>query len=118
MTDAPLTWARAHLVGAPDGSVFLVGAGTASALRFDRDGAYQGETGREGEGAGEFQLVTRLGIRGDTLWVADAVPRRVSRFLTDASLLETITVPRSVAPMPSFLTFARDGSVVGRLNVS
>ena len=113
MTDAPLTGRARHLVEAPDGSVFLAGAGTTSVLRFDPEGAYRGEIGREGEGPGEFRLVTGLGIHGDTLWVADAVSRRVSRFLPDASLLEAITVPRSVAPMPSFLMFARDGSVVG-----
>ena len=113
MTDAPLTGRALHLVEAADGSVFLVGAGTTSVLRFDREGAYQGEIGREGEGPGEFQLVTGLGMHGDTLWAGDAMAGRLTRFLPDGSLLDVITPTSAMRGVPSFLTLALDGSVVG-----
>ena len=111
LTDAPISRRALHLAELADGRVFVGGA--TEVLAFDGDGVYQGEIGREGEGPGEFQLLTGLGMHRDTLWAGDAVSGRVSRFLPDGSLLDVITPPPSVRGGPSFLILAADGSVVG-----
>lgn len=68
-------------------------------LLFDRDGEFRRRVGREGEGPGEFKLLTALGFQADTLWAADQALRRVSFFNpTDFSLLRT---ERLQAPLGS-----------------
>ena len=111
LTEAPIARRVSSLVESPDGTVFV--GGSTEVLVFDPDGAYRGEIGRQGDGPGEFRSLTGLGMHGDTLWAGDAMSGRVTRFLPDGSLLEIITPPPSVRGVPSFLTLAADGSVVG-----
>lgn len=111
LAEVPLTGRVPNLVESPDGRVF-VGSST-EILVFEPNGMYRGEIGRRGEGPGEFRSLTGLGMHGDTLWAGDAMSGRLTRFLPDGSLLEIITPPPSVRSVPSLLTLAPDGSVVG-----
>ncbi len=111
LTEAPIARRVSSLVESPDGTVFV--GGSTEVLVFDPDGAYRGEIGRQGDGPGEFRSLTGLGMHGDTLWAGDAMSGRVTRFLPDGSLLEIITPPPAVRGVPSCLTLAADGSVVG-----
>ena len=112
MRDAPLAGGVMGLAESSDGTVFV--GGSTEVLVFDPDGTYRGEIGRPGEGPGEFRALTAVGMHRDTLWAADAMSRRVTRFLPDGSLLDVITPPRSMVRIPSLLTLATDGSVFGK----
>lgn len=48
--------------------------------------------GRRGEGPGEFQHVTRIGLIGDTLWIADAVLGRTTLFSEEGKVISTQNV--------------------------
>ena len=93
LSEAPIAGRVSSLVESPDGTVFV--GGSTEVLVFDPDGAYRGEIGRQGDGPGEFRSLTGLGMHGDTLWTGDAMSGRVTRFLSDGSLLEIIT-PASI----------------------
>jgi hypothetical protein len=45
--------------------------------------------GGRGDGPGEFTSAARLGMIGDTLWVRNRTPPRISRFLTDGAHVGT-----------------------------
>ena len=87
--DAPMQMPTFALAETAQGDVFV--AGPSEILTFDATGAYRGSIGRQGAGPGEFSFISTLGIHGDTLWAGDAGLRRVTRFLSDGSLLETVS---------------------------
>jgi hypothetical protein len=53
---------------------------------FGSDASFIGSFGREGEGPGEFATVSSAWSRGDTIEVADAALRRLTRFFPDGSV--------------------------------
>ncbi len=53
---------------------------------FGADGAFVESLGRQGEGPGEFVVVSSAWSRGDTIEVADGRLRRVTRFLPDGTV--------------------------------
>lgn len=75
----PLSGVRA-LAPAPAGNVFVLDSRTLAVLRFGPDGRFAGAIGRAGEGPGEFQATSKVGLLGDTLWVVDSRLGRVSLF--------------------------------------
>ena len=109
LTDAPMRMRPAFLAQAPDGTVFL--QGPTELLVFDEAGVFRGELGGEGGGPGEFRFISQLGMHGDTLWASDAFAGRVTRFLPDHSLVETIT-PTLPGVGQHYPVLAPDGSVV------
>lgn len=59
---------------------------------FDKQGNFQHSIGGEGEGPGEFELISGLFVKDDTLFVSDLGQQRISVFHTqNKDLLETIT---------------------------
>ena len=109
LIDAPMRMRPAFLAQAPDGTVFL--QGPTELLVFDEAGVFRGELGGEGGGPGEFRFISQLGMHGDTLWAGDTFAGRVTRFLTDHSLLETIT-PTLPGAGQHYPVLAPDGSIV------
>lgn len=77
---------------APDGAIFSAHPQETEVRRWTPDGEADGRIGREGEGPGEFQRVSRTGFFGDTIWVWDSRQYRVSYFGPDG------TFARSVSP--------------------
>jgi DNA-binding beta-propeller fold protein YncE len=62
-----------------------VGDGASGTIRlFDASGQFVRETGSRGRGPGEFSGITRLVLSGDSLYVLDAVQRRISVFTAPA----------------------------------
>lgn len=56
---------------------------------FDRNGRLVRTFGRLGKGPGEFNVIAKLGWKGDTLWVLDSQARRVSFFATPGVFLSS-----------------------------
>lgn len=57
---------------------------------FDPDGVFvRWIRGGRGEGPGEFTSAVRLGLIGDTLWIRNLTPPRISRFLTNGAHVGT-----------------------------
>ena len=48
---------------------------------FGHDGQFLRSIGRPGDGPGDIRRLSSFGARGDTIWVADAILRRLSWFL-------------------------------------
>ena len=109
-SEAPLAQPVYHLAESDEGAVFA--ANLTEILIFDSDGAYIGEMGRAGQGPGEFQFITGLGLHGDTLWVADAALGRVTRLLPNGRVLETISPRPPGALTFGQITLAPDRSIV------
>jgi hypothetical protein len=85
---------------------------------YDARGRYLRTLGRRGSGPGEFQSVRGIGLRGDTLWVADDAANRITLFGGGGRALETLridspVIPGAARPTPPAGILA-DGSVIGR----
>jgi hypothetical protein len=73
----------------PDGSI-VVPLSTAGELRiFGPDGEHRRSHGGRGGGPGEFDYLSGVWVRGDTIEAWDASPPRITRFFPDGSL-ETV----------------------------
>jgi hypothetical protein len=92
---------------------------------YDPEGRIVTSVGQRGSGPGEFRDFFRLGWVRDTMWVYDAVQRRMSYFGPDWSLLRTTVLPASLrqrveGPDPRVMSdfapsaITRHGTIVGQ----
>jgi hypothetical protein len=90
---------------------------------FSATGASLGKFGRAGQGPGEFENVNRAGWIGDTIWVMDAMQRRLTfvsprlTFMRSVSMIQARPLPADAARVPvmSFINVNAvypDGSVL------
>lgn len=70
---------------------------------FDNKGQLVRRFGRKGSGPGEFQMVSGLGVRGDSLWVVDPALRRLTFFGPKGTVLGTVSV---TIPSPDRFTLS------------
>jgi hypothetical protein len=112
-----LTQAGSVAIGS-DGSIY-VGQSRDRRIRvYDSRGRYVRDVGRQGAGPGEFQSVSAMGWRADTLWVTDFVQSRVNLFSREGRVLDVLTINGptlpgiSTRPTPPAALLA-DGSIVG-----
>ena len=73
----------------PDGRIVLALRPERLLRLFSADGAPLRDIGRPGPGPGEFQLLSTMGLRGDTIWVHDPAAGRFSYFDPEGELLLT-----------------------------
>ena len=59
---------------------------------FSRDGGSLGIIGRRGQGPGEFEEVSRVGLHGDEVWVSDGLLGRVSFFDSAYEYVSSVSV--------------------------
>ena len=59
---------------------------------FSRDGTPLGIIGRRGQGPGEFEEVSRVGLHGDQIWVSDGLLGRVSFFDSAYEYVSSVSV--------------------------
>lgn len=86
--DGPGALSRIHsLTVSPDGALLFVAQPLDHTIRvFDAaSGEPLRQTGRHGEGPGEFRMVDAIGWRADTLYATDFLLKRVSLFSTTGS---------------------------------
>jgi len=70
----------------PDGRLVVPLAGESLIRVFDPEGEVLESMGRQGEGPGEFFVLSSAWARGDTIEAADGRLRRITRFFPDGSL--------------------------------
>ena len=75
----------AKLVG--DTAILVANAGTDRLFLLKMDGTLVREFGRGGRGPGEFEVLSRISVQGDTVSVFDQGLVRVSRWLLDGTLV-------------------------------
>lgn len=64
-----------------DGTTVVANAGTSELRFYDEDGRWLRTKGRKGQGPGEFEFIySANAIRGDTVFVWDHMPRRMTLF--------------------------------------
>ena len=80
-----------------DGRIVLVNQGSQSIRFYDQTGKFLSQSGREGQGPGEFSNAFYLWVLpGDTIWVGDYRPWQFHIFGPDG------TFKRSVKPSPQY----------------
>lgn len=94
-----------------NGSIVIGNAGTYELRLYDATGIHLRTVGREGEGPGEFRMVSHLRrLPSDSLAVLDSRLRRISVFSADGVLARTLTIQSGPASAPATIT--NDGSVM------
>lgn len=72
-----------------DGSLYVLARGDGEVRVFSPEGEHLHDVSRRGEGPGELQIARDLGFVGDTLWVTEIEPPRVTWFAPDGEHLRT-----------------------------
>ncbi|MEX2284652.1 MAG: 6-bladed beta-propeller [Gemmatimonadota bacterium] len=72
-----------------DGTLFVADGGSSSIRVFDGTGKFIRQWGRRGRGPGEFQSVSRMLFRGDTVFTVDTRQMRVTAFAQDGTVRQT-----------------------------
>jgi hypothetical protein len=70
-------------------------------LLFATNGQRVGTLGRKGSGPGEFQAISGLGWKQDTVWVVDNRTHRLTFFRGNGRLLRTVPLPTTTADSPA-----------------
>jgi hypothetical protein len=74
----------------PDGGLLVLDGSSSTIRIFNADGSHRLSIGRSGQGPGEFRWLQHVAlIEPDTIVAYDGEQYRVTRFLTDGTLLET-----------------------------
>lgn len=96
-----------------DSGRFAVLSGWKRLLIHAPDGRQTRMVGGEGDGPGEFQQATRMGLRADGgMWVWDLLLQRLSELSADGELLDTRTVYHPDPPPPQAVGLLDDGSLI------
>jgi hypothetical protein len=85
LTQFTMIWWGALL---PGGEIAMTDITAQDVRIFGPDGRVSRQLGRDGEGPGEFRRLSTTLLQGDTLLIFDASVRRVTRYLTDGTLLD------------------------------
>lgn len=86
-----------YLVVGPHGRVYAADPQAGNVLVFDRDGEFVRAIGRRGQGPGEFQTISRIGLVGERLWVADRLKSQITVFSADGDAISTRPLPRELS---------------------
>lgn len=81
-------------VSGPDGHFYVADGDRFRIAVFDERGGFVRSFGDEGDRPGEFYQLVIQAVRGDTIEVFDGENDRVTRFRTDGTLVDTLTVER------------------------
>ncbi|HEX6370010.1 MAG TPA: hypothetical protein VF006_13905 [Longimicrobium sp.] len=95
-----------------DGTVAVANAGAHQIRVVAPDGRTLRDVGQEGHGPGEFQFPGWVGVRGDTLVVADMLASRVSRFTREGTHLESARFSEAAGLFPQVVGQYRDGTLL------
>jgi len=76
-----------------DGRIVVENGGTSELRFFAPDGSFLSATGREGEGPGEFRLLRKLDIVGDSLYAYDRSLERISVLTSDGRFARSFRLP-------------------------
>ena len=114
--DLSFTWFRQLEVG-PDGTIYTLHPQEYAVRAYSPTGTAVRTIGREGEGPGEFDRPSSMGLLGDTLWVLDHGLYRISYFALSGELIKSRNIPIDMGdqdyspPRPRGLL--SDGSISG-----
>jgi hypothetical protein len=84
---------RVVVAGGEDGRTYIVHPQGAKVLVYRADGTFDRAIGRRGKGPGEFHNIWTTGWTGDTVWIYDGYPNRVT-YLHGSAVSGIETVPR------------------------
>lgn len=84
----------------PDGRLAVVDNRGGRIAVFDSMGAWLHDIGRRGDGPGEHRAPIHASTRGDTLFVYDALQRRLSRYTAAGAFLGSIVLAQRSSALP------------------
>jgi hypothetical protein len=99
----------------PNGRVYAFDRGPRLITSCDSAGLNCSRIGRFGKGPGEYDQVSGFGFIGDTLWVAEAFPRRFTYYSLDGKLIRVFAQPKNPDGFSIALDitgFLSDGSAI------
>ena len=102
-------WAISDAMLLGDSAILVVDRIPVSFRVFTREGRFDYQFGGAGQGPGEFQSISSVFLRGDTLIAFDARGGRVSRFLTSGEFLDSEPAPFF---MPELVAVTSSGQFV------
>jgi hypothetical protein len=99
------------LVTSRDESLVFVGQPQEQTIRvFDAaTGSFLSNVGRSGQGPGEFRSISRLSVRGDTMFVADLFQQRLVWFSISGDHIQTAAIRSRSQPSVSAVVPAPEG---------
>lgn len=107
----PLFWASAGVV--LNDRIIIADGGAATLHYYSREGRFLRDAGRRGQGPGEFQHLTWLGVlAGDSVAAWDPVLRRLSIFDREGRFVRMASVRGTQGPLPDVHGAFTDGSLL------
>ncbi len=91
-TDLESGFVRPGSVILYDSQLFVMERDDMTIRRFSLDGEFLGSFGGRGEGPGEFNAITRVGMLGEKLWVWDSRLSRIQFFSSEGGLDSLVTI--------------------------
>jgi hypothetical protein len=81
------------IVPGANGAFYVADTQERTVRLFEKDGRLATTIGRDGSGPGEFRMIARAGLLGDTLWAVDQQLRRVSLFTATGVFRRSFDLP-------------------------
>src|SRR5690606_21516833 len=99
-----LATSPSSLAVTPAGELYAFETPDYEILCYAPDGTFLLRFGRPGTGPGEFSGPARIGVVGDTVWVIESTPPRITLFRSDGTLLSSeryahVAFPDHSAPL-------------------
>jgi hypothetical protein len=96
----------------PDGTTYIADGALKKFLVYDSTGKFLKAIGRPGKGPGEYNMIARAGLSGDTLWAYDPSTSRIT-FLTANGQASTLELPKERGGGPARIDWRlADGSYI------
>jgi hypothetical protein len=102
--DRTLTWVSQALIG-PNGALYIAQPQDRRIRVFDATGKLVRSIGRRGQGPGEFENLSAIGFRNDTLYATDSALRRVSFFSAEGAFLRSVQLASPLIGQPPAIYF-------------
>ncbi|MEK9502584.1 NHL repeat-containing protein [Gaopeijia maritima] len=113
-TDGPAFGDVGEVRSLPGGDVLVTESRSQTVGVYDRSGRTLARMGGRGDGPGEFRFLHVAGVAGDTLWIWDPIPQRLTPLSRSGRVWPVVTFEHELADRPGDLRRLADGGFVAR----
>lgn len=99
----------------PDGRILVGNRGSSELKIYDARGGHLRTFGRDGEGPGEFRMLSSVHADGDSVFVWDQRDQRLSVFSAESGFVRSLSLtPAGEGSLPRFDARFADGTILSR----